>query len=94
MTNDLATITAAAATVEERLARKRCPSCRLTLPRSEFRPAPSRPDGLSSTCRPCHRESMAKYRSTEAGRAAQKAANRKHYAKQKASRQATAHAIP
>lgn len=56
---------------------KHCPRCHERKPFSDFPPAPSRPLGISSLCRPCHRDNMRVVRSTPEGLLANRIADRK-----------------
>jgi hypothetical protein len=54
---------------------KHCSSCRLLKPVWEFSRNRSRPDGLRSECKLCHRAAVAAYNRTETGKATQRRYN-------------------
>lgn len=68
----------------------RCPRCREEKPLTDFSPAPSRPRGVGSHCRPCKRDIIREYRSTEQGREASRQAAARYRARRRALRDAGA----
>ena len=66
---------------------KRCTSCQLSKPTEEFYRHRSHSDGLTSQCKPCHREA----RRTPRGKAAQRRANQSEAGKARRARYRARH---
>lgn len=73
---------------------KICPRCQHRKPLAAFPPAPSRTDGVTSLCRPCHRDNMRERRATTEGRAASRLAAKRHRDKKRHERQTAGTSTP